>query len=169
MRRECEHQPNPDRLPERSGADLRATDHRLARLARTAADRIPGGLADRVYHASVGALPVAAPSDRRTKPGRRAWQPGLAGTRRDWRLVATGWGRLGLAAALGVAFVVAGVVLEESPAPVGEVAAIDMGWLDEDPLDHVDAQVAYILDTGSLSSLDEITGELRSMIASSGM
>lgn len=162
-----EHQPNPERLPADFDSALQKTDERLSDLARLAASRTPQGLSNRVFEASVGDLPVGTERGAAVRPeARPEWRPRLAGTRRNWRVIATGWGRLGLAAALGFAFVVAGVVMDGPPAqPGGELAALDIGWLEEDPLDDVDAQVAHILDTDSLS-YDDVAGELESMIAS---
>lgn len=167
MRRDPQQNPNPDSLPKEIAPDLRAIDRRLGRLA--ASRRVPDGLSDRVRRASNAGLPAPA-SARSRRPARTVWKPRLAGSSLDWRVMAAGWGRLALAAALGFAFVVGGVLLNNAPAAPDQVpVALDIGWLNEDPLDQMDAQVAYILDTGSIRSMDEVTGELESVIASFGM
>ncbi len=85
---------NPD-----SDSALRAIEELLARdAART---RVPPGLARRVYQGSVGGLPVL-PRQPRQRP-RYEVQPLVLG-----RFAV--WGRLAMAASIGLAFIVAGNV-----------------------------------------------------------
>ena len=94
----------PDQSPRYRGpehlyegpAELRAVDELLGRYARR--QPVPAGLIERVFDASVGLLPSRR---RRREPALRI-QPSIG---------ASLWGRLAMAASIGLAFFVAGQIM----------------------------------------------------------
>lgn len=150
---------NPQRFPNRPELEpeLRMIDEQLARLGAEAIEDVPAGLSARVFEASVSLLPT----------GRVDAEPVLAvvGPRRgvQW------WGRLAMAACFGLAVVIAstlttGPAVESPEFDVALSAYQDV--LADEPYAHVeDAAVSHLLSTASLSSYEEVTGELELLIS----
>jgi hypothetical protein len=147
--------------------ELRAIDALLRKEAADAAREIPARLVDRVYDASVRLLPQAPLrlADAPVRGGRRV-RPSV---RRQWA------GRLAMAASLAFAFAVGSLfvstplsqpmtVLNETEGDVVLAAYTDV--LSERPQDEqLGHEVSYLLETGALSSYDELTGEMEALIA----
>ena len=156
----------PEPLPREVEPPLRELDLHLADLAAHVARAAPEGLEQRVFAASVADLPraaVPAGGDRlRLVP---------APTRRSRRRVLkrSAWSQLALAASLGLAFVLTSVFMPDRAVVVNVAAAAELDWLEEEPIDEFDGAVASLLDTATLSSLDEVTGELETLLDDLGM
>jgi hypothetical protein len=98
-------------------AELREVDELLGRYARR--EPVPADLVDRVFDASVGAL-----------PGRRQRQPIL---RLQPVITTSHWGRLAMAASIALAFFVAGRILpmrepSSLPSPDVELVPPQYAW-----------------------------------------
>lgn len=154
------HESRPlESLPIDFAWELRRLDERIAETV--ADEQTPAGLVDRVYAASVEQLPM-----RNRRPRQRATVD------RGHALM----GRLALAASLGLAFMVAALVLRTpttEPAPINDVEVVPIakttdcctplsqeallvlaGWSEED-----EAGVAYLVDTHG-TTLADVTDEL---------
>lgn len=143
-------------LPVGFEPDLRAIDALLREHAEGAG--IPAGLADRVFGASAAGLPRPQAAPRRGPALRPAlpWWARRMPSRRQWR------GGLAMAASLGLAFVIAAIHLSrpsravEPPSGLEAALAVDIEW----PLEELDRQVGYLLETAILMSEDDVTGEI---------
>jgi hypothetical protein len=143
-------------LPEGFEPELRAIDALLGDHAAEA--DVPVGLAQRVFEASVGDLPAGPRRPRReAAPGpARPWRALPLTTQRQWR------GGLALAASLGLAFVIAAVYVSRpagevpTPSSLDTALAFDIDW----PLEEVDREVGYLLETADLVSEEDVTGEI---------
>jgi hypothetical protein len=169
MTQRPEHGPNhsfPEQgrgpLPSSFEADLQDVDALLREHARRV--DVPRGLEDRVFEASVSNLAGPSIGERRTAV------IGVERFRLDrWR---KRWGgRVAIAASLGMVFVLAALFLSlptptDGPAGGFRLASdLNAGWLEEDPRDHEDAYLAYLLDSATISSFDEITGEIEAIVS----
>lgn len=145
--------------------DLRGLDEAIARQAAAADADVPAGLEDRVFAASVTLLP--APS--RSVAGTIGRGSIRTLPRVQW------WGRLAMAASVGVAVVIAST-LTTGPMEQGVQAEVTVAAYSEvleagpfpEPEDG-DLAVAHLLRTASLTSYDEVSGELESLISEFGM
>ncbi|NNF43198.1 MAG: hypothetical protein HKN62_09115 [Phycisphaerales bacterium] len=134
-------------LPDAFEPALQALDDRLAETLVAGA---PAGLEDRVFRASVGSLPA----------GRPTLVPAFLTSR-------FGWSQLAMAASLGLAFVVAAMTVMKAPGPNQAIASdtvLEIDWLREGPQAEEDRKIAHVLDTGALSSFDEVAGEMQALI-----
>jgi len=146
----------PEPLPADFELPLREIDARLREHAEEV--DVPDGLAERVMTASASLLPKPRPMPRRrqTVEPARGWRQWRLPSRRQWR------GHLAMAASLGLAFVVAAVYLSrpagavEPPSGLETALAADIEW----PLEQVDRELSYLLETGALYSEDDVTGEI---------
>ena len=152
-----EHGAGP--LPSHFEPELRDLDGLLREQARRV--DLPTGLCDRIYRASVAALPQRPQPEQRPRRAIR-------------REAVTRWrGRLAVAASLGLAFVLAAVLVEPPTAPPAGIAAtgaelyLDRAeWFGEEPRELEEWTVAYELDAFALrASYDDFTGEIEAMIA----
>ena len=150
--------PRPEPLASDVAPGLRRLDASLGRLAHGA--DVPAGLARRVFTASVRLLPVRPLT---AAAGRRA-------PTTSWRWPDLGVlsGRLALAATLALAFVMAARFLERPPGAGDSMVGADLGFLESDPLEQLDNEFAYLLDTGTVTR-DDVTGEMNLMILALGM
>jgi hypothetical protein len=170
-----EHSPN-HRFPRR-GVDplpgdlfepeLREIDAQLRRVAAQAAEEMPADLSDRVFAASVGLLP-RSPAHLVTTARRDRV--------RVRRLISRPWaGRLAMAASLAFAFGVCSLFVRAPLGPPmnargdrdGEILlAAYTNVLSEQPDEQeLGHEMSYLLETGALSSYDELTGEMEALIA----
>jgi hypothetical protein len=96
------------------------------------------------------------PRRRLTVQPMRGWWRLPMPSRRQWS------SHLAMAASLGLAFVVAAIYLSrpagavEPPSGLETALAADIEW----PLEQVDRELSYLLETGALSSEDDVTGEI---------
>ncbi|MHC4947654.1 MAG: hypothetical protein ACYTG1_05265 [Planctomycetota bacterium] len=154
------HEGRFEPLPGDFEPELLDLDARLVRDARHG--RVPSGLVDRVFRASAGLLPAPAPLPLRS--------PGVP---------ATGalWGRLAMAASVGLAFVVGSWLLRAErtrPGPPVHVAVAPAGLATSRVLDREaeqvlfgadgSSEVGYLLETRDLT-LDDLSSELAMLVA----
>ena len=146
--------PRPEPLGGDVAPELRRLDTTLGRLALSA--DVPAGLARRVFAASVRLLPVRplAPAAERRAPT----------TSRRWPDLGVLCGRLALAATLALAFVMAARFLERPLSAADSVLLADLGFLESDPLEQLDSEFAYLLETRTVT-FDEVSGEINSILA----
>jgi hypothetical protein len=164
------HAPDVEPLPAEFPAELRRIDRALH--ADAGRFVVPDGLEERVFDASVELLPNRGRAGR--GGARRLRVVGVrrpGGPARSWGR--SQWGRMALAASLGLAFLVAAFVMQRGasrPMPVASGSIVDVGgrWLEEDPRDamrdQMDREVAYLLDTRDISS-HEVTSDLEAIVA----
>ena len=115
-------------------------------------------LLDRVHAASVEHLPAPRPL------------PFTAQTTSRTPL----WGRFAVAAALLFSFVLASRLANHPGQPVSsfntaDATAFEVSWLAGDEVEKVDRQVALVLGSMSISSFDDLTGELGVFFPDLGM
>jgi len=161
----------PGRLPDGFEPELVRLDEALARLARRERAAVPADLASRTFAASRHEL----------AGGRRLAGDGPVPIRRSVAAapVASGWaGRLAFAACLGLLCLAGwwtarpaigpdaneGSMLADatvSPSPEARLVLLhDVPWTVADEVEAIDRQVASLLETGGLSSFDEVRGEI---------
>jgi hypothetical protein len=167
-----------DPLPADCSPLERQVDELLAENAlRTMS--LPATLADRIFDASASQLPLPATLKiaGTQSTGRSLLVPGLT------------WGRLALAASLGLAFCVCMMIVRlpssRSAAPdvhsmasghgraVGTdqraLMAAEMESLPATSIDDVNARMSYLWESDDLNSLDEVRGEMNKLIAALDM
>ena len=161
-------------LPADFDSEAQQVDALLSAQARRTA--VPMGLTDRVFEASVKSLP------RSRQPALR-----LAGSAADvqrrhvlFTLHRTAWGRAAMAASVAIVCGVAWLMLQSSPAPSpdGSLLAIHTAGPDANSLaasgdmlpvgslDQLDNDMGYLLNTDTLTSMDEVHQELAMLVAS---
>jgi hypothetical protein len=135
--------------------ELRLLDERLARLGSEVRDEAPAGLSRRVFEASVGLLPAVEV------------EPVLA--RLETRRGVQWWGRLAMAASVGLAVIIASTLTTGPAEPPEEYDVALTAYqevLEAKPYAHAeDDAVSHLLSTAGMSSYEEVTGELESLIS----
>lgn len=164
-------------LPSGFEPELARIDDGLSRLARADRARVPAGLTDRVHAASRAHLPNAGRrrlAGSGAPPARRTAVP-AAGA--DRHRVARWTGRLALAACLGILCVAGwwtakpaitpggpeGIARATDPLAENDLHAVlvnDVPWHVADEVEALDRQVASLLETGGLRSIDDVRGEI---------
>lgn len=172
----------PESLPEGFDEADRSLDELLGASARQTIE--PMGLRDRVFEASISALPATRQPALRLVGSVRDLRPSMVPV---WRRVT--WSRLAMAASVALAFCVGALMLKTSPKPIStfEVAKVggpavlavkfestsdaaavamsEVNGLPADSIDQLDGQMNYLLQTRDVTSLDDVRGELLTLVA----
>jgi hypothetical protein len=177
-----EARPTPESLPEWFDAADQRIDHLLNANARQMIE--PVGLRRRIFEASIAALPVERqPALHLVGTDSEGSVHGLAARRR------LTWSRMAMAASVALAFGIGTLMFMSSPKPTAtmeiaavdrahspaahvlsstEAAAIAMSDLNKLPagsIDRLDGQMNYLLNTRDVASLDDVRGELLTLVA----
>jgi hypothetical protein len=148
-------------LPKEFEADLRRVDARLYELAGRIA--MPEGLTERTFEASRRDLPQTAPRLRVVVGPPPSSRRLLLATRRQW------WGRLAMAASLTLAFVVGSVFVRHAAPPAGDQPDVHLAYfneaLAEESSDLGEGMFVTYSAVETVSSVDDVEGELRAMLA----
>jgi hypothetical protein len=163
-----------DPLPGDFDAQSRQVDELLSVQMRRRA--VPMGLSDRVFEASAKLL------SRPRQPALRLVDTSADSPRHrllfTWHR--TAWGRVALAASVALAFGVAIMLAQRSPTSPNNrslVVRTDIGpvtpasfngqgeMIPAGSLDKLDSEMAYLLNTGEMTSLDDVHQELLTLVA----
>jgi hypothetical protein len=177
-----EARPTPESLPEGFDAADQRIDHLLNANARQMIE--PVGLRNRIFEASIAALPAERQPTLRLVGSDIEGGVQVVSARR--RLT---WSRLAMAASVALAFGIGTLMFMSSPKPNStmemaavdrphtpaalvpsstEEAAIAMSDLNKLPagsIDRLDGQMNYLLNTRDVASLDDVRGELLTLVA----